>query len=101
MLSLACCRIQDLKDLRIPEHVSLEGLIEGASYALADPPSAERMVRPLYPVGTKDKAISLRVQSLAAQAVKVVIQIETPYLPDPIMRRPRQILQAPTAKRSV
>ena len=51
MLSLACCRIQDLKDLRIPEHVSLEGLIEGASYALADPPSAERMVRLLHFMG--------------------------------------------------
>jgi hypothetical protein len=52
-------------------------------------------------VGTKGKAISLRVQSLAAQAFKVAKQIETPYLPDPIMRRPGEILQAPTAKRSV
>jgi hypothetical protein len=92
--------VQQREDLRIPEHANLEGLIEGAAYAVADALSAERMVRPLYPVGTKDKAISLRVQSLAAQAVKVVKQIETPYLPDPIMRRPGQILQAPTAKRT-
>ncbi len=34
------------------------------------------------------KAISLRVQSLRAQARKVVKQIETPRSPDPIMRRP-------------
>ncbi len=38
-------------------------------------------------MGTIGKAISLRVWSLTAQAFKVVRQIETPYLPDPIMRR--------------
>ena len=34
------------------------------------------------------KTISLRVQSLRAKARKVVKQIGTPCLPDPIMRRP-------------
>ena len=34
------------------------------------------------------QAISLRVQSLRAQARKVVKQIETPCSPDPILRRP-------------
>jgi hypothetical protein len=33
------------------------------------------------------KAISLRVSSLPAKACKVVKQMETPRLPDPIMRR--------------
>ena len=33
------------------------------------------------------QAISLRVQSLRAQARKVVKQIETPCSPDPILRR--------------
>jgi hypothetical protein len=60
-----------------------------------------RAAESVVPVGTKGKAISLRVWSLPAQAVKVVKQIETPYLPDPIMRRPGQILQASTAERSV
>ena len=40
-------------------------------------------------MGTKGKAISLRDQSLRAYACKVVKQIETLRLPDPIMRRPR------------
>ncbi len=35
------------------------------------------------------KAISLRVSNLPAKARKVVKQIETPRLSDPIMRRPR------------
>jgi len=35
------------------------------------------------------KAISLRVSNLPAKAGKVVKQIETPRLSDPIMRRPR------------
>jgi len=35
------------------------------------------------------KAISLRVSNLRAKACKVVKQIETPRLSDPIMRRPR------------
>ena len=35
------------------------------------------------------QAISVRVQSLRAQARKVVKQIETPGSPDPIMRRLR------------
>jgi hypothetical protein len=35
------------------------------------------------------KAISLRVSNLWAKAGKVVKQIETPRLSDPIMRRPR------------
>jgi hypothetical protein len=39
-------------------------------------------------VGTTGKAISLRVQSLQVNAFNVVKQIETPRLPDPIMRRP-------------
>jgi hypothetical protein len=41
------------------------------------------------PVGTIGRAISLRVRSPKAQAIEVVKQIGTPYLPDPIMRRPR------------
>ena len=47
-----------------------------------------RRVTQIVPVGTMGKAISLRVQSLRARARKVVKQIETPRLPDPIMRRP-------------
>ena len=43
----------------------------------------------IVPVGTIGKAISLRVQSLQVNSFKVVKQIETPRLPDPIMRRPR------------
>ena len=43
----------------------------------------------IVPVGTIGEAISSRVQSLSVQAGKVVKQIETPRLPDPIMRRPR------------
>ena len=39
-------------------------------------------------MGTMGQAISLRVQSLRAQACKVVKQIEMPRSPDPIMRRP-------------
>ncbi len=35
------------------------------------------------------KVISLRVSNLPAKACKVVKQIETPRLSDPIMRRPR------------
>lgn len=35
------------------------------------------------------KVISLRVSNLPAKARKVVKQIETPRLSDPIMRRPR------------
>ena len=35
------------------------------------------------------EAISLRVSNLPAKARKVVKQIETPRLSDPIMRRPR------------
>jgi len=50
----------------------------------------------IVPVGTIGKAISLRVQSLQANARKVVRQIETPRFPDPIMRRPPAL----TAKRS-
>jgi hypothetical protein len=74
---------------------SLEEIIEGRQKI------EFRVAESVVPVGTKGKAISLRVQSLAAQAFKVAKQIETPYLPDPIMRRPGEILQAPTAKRSV
>jgi len=48
----------------------------------------ERVSR-IVPVGTIGKAISLRVQSLQVNSFKVVKQIETPRLPDPIMRRPR------------
>ena len=40
-------------------------------------------------MGTIGKAISLRVRSPKARAFKVVKQIGTPYLPDPIMRRLR------------
>jgi len=40
-------------------------------------------------LGTTGKAISLRVSNLPAKARKVVKQIETPCLSDPIMRRPR------------
>ncbi len=39
-------------------------------------------------MGTIGKVITLRVQSLPAQAGEVVKQIETPRFPDPIMRRP-------------
>jgi hypothetical protein len=35
------------------------------------------------------ETISLRVWSLGAASPKVAKQIETPRLPDPIMRRPR------------
>jgi len=45
-------------------------------------------VNRIVPVGTMGKTISLRVQSLRAKARKVVKQIGTPCLPDPIMRRP-------------
>jgi hypothetical protein len=45
-------------------------------------------VERIVPVGTMGKTISLRVQSLRAAACKVVVQIGTPCLPDPIMRRP-------------
>ena len=44
---------------------------------------------PIFPVGTMGGPISLRVPSLPAKARKVAIQIETPRLPNPIMRRPR------------
>ena len=47
-----------------------------------------RAAESVIPVGTKGEAILLRVQSLTAQVVKVVKQIETPRLSDPIMRRP-------------
>jgi hypothetical protein len=39
-------------------------------------------------VGTMGKVISFRVLNLR-RTLKVVKQIETPCLPDPIMRRPR------------
>lgn len=43
----------------------------------------------IVPVGTKGKTISLRVSNLYAERLrKVVKQIETPCLPDPIMRQP-------------
>jgi hypothetical protein len=42
--SSACRRIQDLKDLRLPEHAILGGVVEGALYTVADAPSTERMV---------------------------------------------------------
>ena len=52
-------------------------------------------------MGTTGKAISLRVQSLTAQAFKVVKQIETPYLPDPIMRLPEKPLGADREEKRV
>ena len=44
----------------------------------------------IVPVGTMGEAIPLRVQSLQAQAGKVVEQIGTSCSPDPIMRRPQR-----------
>ena len=43
----------------------------------------------IVPVGTKGKTSSLKIESLSDKAGKVVKQIETSGLPDPIMRRPR------------
>ena len=45
--SSACRLIQDLKDLRTPEHAILEGEVEGATYAVADAPGTGRMLSPL------------------------------------------------------
>jgi hypothetical protein len=50
-------------------------------------PNSARANR-VIPVGTIGEATSLRDSNLQAQACNVVKQIETPRLPDPIMRRP-------------
>jgi hypothetical protein len=70
---------------RIGDHdCSLRLRAKGEKNTANSPARAIRIV----PVGTIDKVISLRVQSLPAQAGEVVKQIETPRFPGPIMRRP-------------
>jgi transposase len=66
-------------------YCSLRRRAKGEKNTANSPARAIRIV----PMGTIGKAISLSVQSLPAQAGEVVKQIETPRLPDPIMRRPR------------